>query len=553
MPSLIFLIVLHLACVSRAAFLPLNANQNSLQDVKSRHNSPLLSSSSRRDLSLGRPSAWHSGSLKSSNLDASSDLPDLNTFAQQNGLGTLLQGVDLNKIASDVFGKMSENRYMILLRENITDAELTEHLKDANLTSIYRGIVSEFNYKATQWKGYIGYFPQVVIDYLKTNALVQLVEADGPISKSGARPLSSILSGSNYVGSDGFNSNKVLKESGSSWNLARISSRNSTDTTTFVYPSSSGENIDVYIVDTGIYLQHDEFEGRAIWGTWVTENGTSTSIPTNGDDEGHGTNVAGIVAGKTYGVSKKSRVIAVKVLDKTGNGLVSTIVAGIQWAINNTATTNRRSVINMSLGGASSTGSSQESTILNRAIKSGMDRGILFTVAAGNDNKDACSSTPANSPDAFTVGSIDNLDFRSNFSNYGSCVSIYAPGSSIPAAYIPKSTGDKSSIALGSGTSQACPHVAGVMALILGENKNATWQEVYSMIFQAATYGKLKGLMQDDPNLLLYTGFDGISGNSSLLDVKNSNNTNSVVPSLQTLASSNFWSVVLIVLEHVWL
>ncbi|KAJ3129376.1 hypothetical protein HK098_001477 [Nowakowskiella sp. JEL0407] len=424
-----------------------------------------------------------------------------------------------------------------------------------NAASVYRGIVSQWNFEMTKWKGYVGYFPPSVIEFIKASPLVQLVEIDAPMKLDGLRPTASILSGTGYNGTQGFDISKVTKQSEATWGLDRISRRNSTRTRTYVYPSSAGADVDIYIVDTGVYLDHPEFEKRAIWGAYFNSNGSVATPPPGGDDEGHGTHVAGIAAGKTYGVAKKSRIIAVKVLDKNGYGLVSTIALGIQWAINNTMTTNRRSVINLSLGGERA--DAKQDSILGRTVQFGTEKGIVFAAAAGNEGIDACNFSPGNLPSLITVGALNELDQRANFSNYGSCVSLYAPGTLITSSLPVTSTSvSKEPIGSGNGTSQACPHVSGVMALILSERKNATTAEVYAALFEAATYGALQAssLQDGDPNLIAYVGFDGVSGNSSIVDIKPSANQNSGtnLPDFNELQSYDFWMIVAYVIRFVW-
>ncbi|KAI8806991.1 peptidase S8/S53 domain-containing protein [Cladochytrium replicatum] len=470
-----------------------------------------------------------------------------------------------NAIDSVVNGGVTYERYIILLNENITDAQLTEHLSavqsildkldiDVNATSVFRGIAGKFNKAVLNFNGYYGAFPTVVIDYLKKSPLVSVIEKDAVVSTGGIRPSASILAGTNYNGTEGFNQNAVLvQRTGVSWNLDRVSRRQGPAVVAsqrrFVYPTSAGKGVDIYILDTGVLTSHEEFEGRATWGAYFTEAGQQSTKPANEDADGHGTNVASIAAGKTYGVAKDANIIAVKVLDDKGSGLISTIVAGIQWALTQAGTSGRRSVINMSLGGENSKSSGTTSAI-GRAIKAGFDAGVVFAVAAGNDGVDACNYTPSNLDYVVTVGASSNSDGRASFSNYGSCVSIYAPGTNIQGAYSGGSsfTGSRTAaVAVGNGTSQACPHVSGVMALILAESKNATPSAVYSTVMQSATFGALTGLNATDPNLLLYTGFGSVAGNTSAIDLttdSNSGGSSSVFPSGALMGSLDFWKAV---------
>jgi len=263
------------------------------------------------------------------------------------------------------------------------------------------------------------------------------------------------------------------QEKPASWGLDRLSER-ALDLAEdrFNYVDSAGSGVSVYIVDTGIRTTHKEFGGRASWGTNEVDN-------TDTDCNGHGTHVAGTVGGTTHGVAKAAKVIAVKVLDCDGSGSYSGVIAGIQWVVR---TATKPAVANMSLGGG-------KSTSVNSAVAAAVDAGIPFVVAAGNDNSDASLYSPASEPKAITVGSTDigvsgqnSADIRSYFSNYGKLVDVFAPGSVITSAWY---TSDTATNRI-SGTSMAAPHVAGAVALILGENKAFTPAQVVATIINDA-------------------------------------------------------------------
>ncbi|KAI0250070.1 peptidase S8/S53 domain-containing protein [Lactifluus subvellereus] len=252
------------------------------------------------------------------------------------------------------------------------------------------------------------------------------------------------------------------------WGLARISHRPRLTFGTFTkyeYDPRGGEGVDVYVIDTGVHINHDEFEGRASWGK---------TIPTNDVDEdnnGHGTHCAGTIASRKYGVAKSANVIAVKVLGSNGSGSMSDVVSGVIFAAESAAekaelataelkatgkTKHKGSVANMSLGGG-------KSRALDEAVNRAVDSGLHFAVAAGNDNRDACSYSPAAAEKAVTVGASTLGDERAYFSNYGPCVDVFAPGLNILSTWI----GSKSAINTISGTSMASPHTAGVLAYLL--------------------------------------------------------------------------------------
>jgi cerevisin len=221
----------------------------------------------------------------------------------------------------------------------------------------------------------------------------------------------------------------------------------------------------VYVIDTGINIEHVEFEGRAAWGK---------TMPQNDEDEdgnGHGTHCAGTIGSRRYGVAKKARLIAVKVLGSNGSGTMSDVVGGVVWAANQAkikadaadaehastgSTKHKGSVANMSLGGG-------KSQALDDTIDRAVNAGLHFAVAAGNDNRDACAYSPAAALNAVTVGASTIGDERAYFSNHGRCVDIFAPGLNILSTY----TGSKTATTSLSGTSMASPHTAGVLAYLL--------------------------------------------------------------------------------------
>eukprot|EP01116_Phalansterium_solitarium_P017177 TRINITY_DN4164_c0_g1_i2.p1 TRINITY_DN4164_c0_g1~~TRINITY_DN4164_c0_g1_i2.p1 ORF type:complete len:406 (-),score=172.58 TRINITY_DN4164_c0_g1_i2:175-1392(-) len=243
-----------------------------------------------------------------------------------------------------------------------------------------------------------------------------------------------------------------------SWGLDRIAEEQLLLDGRYSYPSGAGAGVDAYIIDTGIYIEHADFGGRAVWGSNFVDS-------KNTDCNGHGTHVAGTVGGTSFGVAKQTKLIAVKVLDCDGSGTNAGVIEGIQYVVNEHQRKKGTSpsVANMSLGGS-------KSTAVNSAVAAAIKAGVTFVVAAGNSNTDACTSSPASEPLAITVGSTDTAanssgaqtDIRSSFSNYGKCVSVFAPGSDITSAWIPPYTQNTIS-----GTSMASPHVAGIAALIL--------------------------------------------------------------------------------------
>ncbi|KAG8939554.1 subtilisin-like serine protease, partial [Tulasnella sp. 419] len=252
---------------------------------------------------------------------------------------------------------------------------------------------------------------------------------------------------------------------GSTWGLHRISHAGPVEEPfEYDYPSSAGKGVNVYVLDTGIFVGHSEFQGRA-------RNGRTFYRGFN-DGHGHGTHCAGTIIGKTYGVAKKAEAIAVRVLDDNGSGSTSNIIAGIDWVIGQHNRLRKPSIISMSLGGP-------PNQALDDAVNTAADRGIFVVVAAGNESQDASNSSPARAEKAFTVGAIGPDDKQADFSNFGPLLSIWAPGVDVLSAGI---RGRNSTDTM-SGTSMATPHVAGVFALyVSGSGTGVAPAEIQELI-----------------------------------------------------------------------
>ncbi|GAB3357812.1 hypothetical protein GCM10027452_24150 [Micromonospora halotolerans] len=285
-----------------------------------------------------------------------------------------------------------------------------------------------------------------------------------------------------YVEQDRVVTTQATQTNPPSWGLDRIDQRSLPLNSSYTYPNTAS-NVRAYIIDTGIRTTHTDFGGRATWGT-------NTVDSNNTDCNGHGTHVAGTVGGTRYGVAKGVRLIAVKVLNCSGSGSTTGVVSGINWVTSNAV---KPAVANMSLGGG-------VSSSIDNAVTSSVNSGVTYAVAAGNSSANACNSSPARAAAAITVGSTTSSDARSSFSNYGSCVDIFAPGSSIVSAY---RTSDTASSTL-SGTSMASPHVAGAAALVLGANPSYTPAQVTSYLTTNATTGKVTNPGSGSPNRLLF-------------------------------------------------
>ncbi|HXH69562.1 MAG TPA: S8 family peptidase [Pyrinomonadaceae bacterium] len=286
-------------------------------------------------------------------------------------------------------------------------------------------------------------------------------------------------------------------QSNATWGLDRIDQRDRPTDGNYNY-TPTGSGVNAYIIDTGIRRTHAEFGGRAVVGYDAIGDGQNSN-----DCNGHGTHVAGTTGGSTYGVAKAVRLYAVRVLNCTGSGSNSGVIAGVDWVKNNHI---KPAVANMSLGGGAS-------SALDTAVNNAIAAGVTFAVAAGNDNLDACNYSPARVANAITVGSTTNTDARSSFSNFGTCLDIFAPGSSITSAWFTSDTATN----MISGTSMASPHVAGVAALYLQGNTTASPSTVTSAITGEASANKLTSIGTGSPNRLLYSLLSSGSTGSELL------------------------------------
>ncbi|GAB3248231.1 hypothetical protein GCM10027425_04550 [Alteromonas gracilis] len=271
------------------------------------------------------------------------------------------------------------------------------------------------------------------------------------------------------------------------WGLDRIDQRNRPLSNSFTY-NATGSGVTAYIIDTGVLGSHREFSGRMTTGYSAINDGRGTN-----DCNGHGTHVAGTVGGTTYGVAKGVRISPVRVLDCNGSGTNSGVIAGVNWVTSNHSA-GAPAVANMSLGGGAS-------SALDTAVANSIADGVTYAVAAGNENQNACNVSPARVTNALTVGSTTSTDARSSFSNFGSCVDIFAPGSSITSAWYTSTTATNTI----SGTSMASPHVAGAAAQYLQTNPGASPATVNNAIVSSATTGVVTSAGTGSPNRLLYS------------------------------------------------
>lgn len=265
------------------------------------------------------------------------------------------------------------------------------------------------------------------------------------------------------------------------WHLDRVNQR-VLPLDNRMFQSANANNVDIYVIDTGIDLSHPEFKNNnGVWGGNFVNDGI------NSDCNGHGTHVASLALGKDYGVAKNATLIALKVLGCDGSGWYSSIISAIEYATERSKTTNRLSIINMSLGGPSS-------SALNTAVSASIASGVYNVVAAGNENTNACTKSPAGVVQAITVAASDSSDRKAGFSNYGSCVDVYAPGVNLIAAW----PGNR--YATLSGTSMASPVAAGVLAVYLSRNGMSG----IDLFYQQMTKGVIKSNPKRTVNQMVY-------------------------------------------------
>lgn len=361
--------------------------------------------------------------------------------------------------------RKSENgipdRFIVVLNEKIDKQAVAPAIESeaAHLTSQYGGNVKEIYSNAL--KGFVVEMDERSALELSADDRVAFVEQD------------SLTTGS-------------TTQSGAVWGIDRIDQRSLPLNSAYSFLDTAS-NVHAYVIDSGIRPTHVEFGGRA------TADFDALSDGQNGVDcSGHGTHVAGTIGGATYGVAKNVRLHGVRVLPCSGGGLVSHLIMGVDWV---TANHIKPAVANISIT-ASGTSSAMDS-----AIQNSVNAGVTYVVAAGNVNLDACSYSPARNPAAISVGASTNSDQKAGYSNWGSCVDIWAPGSSITSV----SHANDFDLRVMSGTSMASPHVAGVAALYLASNPNASPATVVQNLLNTSTNQSLTGLDATSPNKLVYS------------------------------------------------
>jgi hypothetical protein len=360
-------------------------------------------------------------------------------------------------------------RYIVTFRPGIFNPT-------AEADGMVRGLGGRVHFAYSRvLSGFAATLPPAAVEALRRSPLIESIEPDQPVILSQTAP---------------------LEQTGATWGLDRIDQALGPLSTTYRY-GGTGAGVTAFIIDTGIRATHTDFLAsgtgisRVAGGYTAIADGNGT-----GDCNGHGTHVAGTVGGLRWGVAKDVTLVPVRVLDCNGSGSWSGVIAGLDFVARSTA---RPAVANLSLGGGAS-------AAVDTAVRNAVAAGVSVVVAAGNSNANACNASPAREPLAVTVGATTSTDARSSFSNFGTCLDLFAPGSAITSAV---NTSDVAT-ATYNGTSMASPHVAGTAALILAQQPSLTPQQVSDRLIAQATTGRLTAIGTGSPNRLLFTNPDGI-------------------------------------------
>ncbi|KAK3986127.1 putative peptidase [Cladorrhinum sp. PSN332] len=353
--------------------------------------------------------------------------------------------------------------YIVKLKDGASDATLQSTLKGLKAVS------PEHTYKAAKFKGFAAKLSAANLDAVRKNPNVEYIEQDA------------IVTAYDFVTQDNV-----------PWGLARISHR-TTGQTSYIYDSSAGAGTCSYIIDTGIYVNHTQFGGRAEWLANFADSD-------NTDGNGHGTHVAGTIGGLDFGVAKATKLYGVKVLRASGSGTLAGVIAGVDFVTSDSKTRDcpNGSVANLSLG-------SSRSTAVNSAVAAAVKAGVFVSVAAGNSDDDSYWYSPASEPTVCTVGATDIGDARAWFSNYGDLVDVFAPGVDILSSWI----GNSAATNTISGTSMAAPHVAGLGAYFLGLSGSdvpKTPEALCAYIRETSTNGTITDLPTGTFNGIAFNG-----------------------------------------------
>lgn len=348
----------------------------------------------------------------------------------------------------------------------------------------FGGIDSFFDINGL-FRGYTGYFTEEVIKRVLQDPIIKFIEQESTVKAS----------------------NSSSQEE-APWGLHRISHREKAkygQDLEYLYEDAAGRGVKSYVLDTGIDIDHEDFEGRAVWGAVIPDNDEASDL------NGHGTHCAGIIGSRHFGVTKNTNLVAVKVLRSNGEGTVSDVIKGIEFVVQDHIDSSKKggpkfkgSTANLSLG-------SSKSPAMEMAVDAAVESGVHFAIAAGNEDEDACLSSPAGAEKSITVGASTFSDDRAFFSDWGTCVDVFAPGVNILSTYI----GSRNASLSLSGTSMAAPHVAGILSYFLSLQPSSdsdffdgtvSPQQLKEKIINFSTQGVLGDVGEETPNRLIYNG-----------------------------------------------
>ncbi len=377
--------------------------------------------------------------------------------------GTVVFAQPVNPPATHPFSESRPvaGRYIVVFKGNVNNPA-------AEAADVMRGLGGQVHHVYSHAiKGFTATLPDAALQSIRNHPNVDYVEQDQTVHM-----------------------NQVSPQNQATWGLDRLDQA-SLPLSSQYYFNYTAKGVHAFIIDTGIRPDHVEFTGRLLPGYNVIADANGTN-----DCNGHGTHVSGTVGGTTWGVAKEVSLIPVRVLDCNGSGTTSGVIAGVDWVAGSAL---RPAVGNLSLGGGASPS-------LNSAVAGAVVKGVTMVVAAGNSNADACNYSPAQEPSAITVGATTSSDARASYSNYGTCLDIFGPGSSITSAWNSSTTATNTI----SGTSMATPHIAGVAALALAANPTASPAAVANFLIANATPNKLSSIGTGSPNLLVYSLASGM-------------------------------------------
>ena len=421
----------------------------------------------------------------------------------------LEKGLHVPLVGTDAARESVPHKYIVVLKPGISPEEVLFHqewvaaehaqavgdidpthsfwsaLEENHSSQKQGGLIHSF--AISDLVGYSGFFLESTIDLIRSNPLVQFVEQDSLVHAS-----------------------EFDIQKGAPWGLARVSHRQPLSLNSFnqyLYDTEGGKGVTAYVVDTGVHVSHDEFGGRATWGATIPDGDIDD------DNNGHGTHCAGTIGSSLYGIAKNADIVAVKVLRSNGSGTMTDVIKGVEFAAKSHQDAVKKgkkgfkgSTANMSLGGG-------KSPALDLAVNAAVKAGLHFAVAAGNENQDACNTSPASAENAITVGASTISDARAYFSNYGKCVDIFAPGLNVLSTYI----GSNTATATLSGTSMASPHICGLLSYYLSLQPGADSEffaagdgvspsQLKKNLIHFGSKDILTDIPEDTPNILAFNG-----------------------------------------------